>query len=84
MQDDAIKGFLAAAADLLQTSIHGAAEEDPDGYTHLQACVRAGGLVTIRADMSPITGIAQVSIDVTEPSGQSHRLMSVSLERVAK
>ena len=82
MNDHTIKVFLAASADLLQAAIHQAAAEDPEGYAHLQACIRAGGLLTVRADMSPTTGIAQIGIDVTEPSGATHRLMGATLEKM--
>lgn len=82
MDDDTIKAFLAASADLLQAAIHQAAADDPEGYAHLQACIRAGGLLTIRADMSPVTGLAQLGIDVTEPSGETHRLMAATLDRM--
>lgn len=81
MSDTNIKQFLHAAANLLQSSIESARAESPDEYAVLVACVKAGGMVSFNATMSPTTGIAQLGIDVIEPNGTAHRLMSASLER---
>lgn len=81
MSDTNIKAFMSAAADLMQSAVTQAKTDSPGEYAVLVACVKAGGMVSINATMSPTTGIAQLGIDVIEPNGTAHRLMSASLER---
>lgn len=81
MSDQNIKAFMQAAADLLESSVKSAKAENPEEYAILVKCIKAGGMVNISATMSPTTGIAQLGINVIEPSGTSHRLMSANLER---
>jgi hypothetical protein len=81
MSDTNIKAFMSAAADLMQSAVNTAKADSPDEYAALVACVKAGGMVSIKATMSPTTGIAQLGIDVIEPNGTTHRLMSANLER---
>lgn len=81
MSDTKIKSFMSAAADLLQSAVEAAKADTPDEYAALVACVKAGGMVSFKATMSPTTGIAQLGIDVIEPNGTAHRLMSANLER---
>lgn len=81
MSDTQIKEFLTAAANLLQSSMDTARTENPADYAGLVACVKAGGMVGIRATMSPTTGLAELGIEVMEPNGNTHRVMSATLHR---
>lgn len=81
MSDTNIKAFMSAAADLMQSAVTQAKTDSPEEYAALVACVKAGGMVSLNATMSPTTGIAQLGIDVIEPNGTTHRLMSARLER---
>jgi hypothetical protein len=73
--------FLSAAADLLQEAISAAKNDDPEGVAGLAACLRAGGLVGLHATFAQSTGLAQIHIEIVEPSGQSHQLMKCELQR---
>lgn len=79
---DATQTFLAAAADLLEQAIRDATQENPEELALLGRCVKAGGFLNIHANLSQTTGIAQIGIDIIEPNGEKHRLMSTTLEKI--
>lgn len=80
MENQAIKTFLTASADLLQQALEEARKEDPAGVEGLAAMLRAGGMVTLRATFAPSTHIAQIAVDVIEPNGRTHQLMNTDLQ----
>lgn len=82
MEDNRIRNFLCSAADLLQAAIQDAAADHPEEYSAVVASIRAGAMVSIHAEIAPTTGLAQLGVDVIEPCGTRHRLMSSALERM--
>ncbi len=81
MHDSRIPEFMNAAASVLQAAIEQAGAEDQTAADGLVSMLRRGGLVTIRASFAPLTGLAQLAVDIVEPSGNAHTLMSVELRR---
>jgi hypothetical protein len=75
----AIKTYLNACAGLLEQAIEQARADDPEGVQGLANVLRCGGLVTLRSTFAPSTGLAQVCVEVIEPSGQAHSLMTAEL-----
>lgn len=73
--------FLRSAADLISSALEDARETDPDGLAGLQACLAAGGMITLRATFAPSSGLASMSVLVSEPSGTEHVLSACELER---
>ena len=76
----AIEKYLAACSDLLSQAVNEARKEDAEAVQGLARVLQAGGLLTLRSTFAPTTGIAQVCIEVIEPSGQAHTLMTADLE----
>ena len=76
----AIEKYLAACSDLLSQAVTEARKEDAEAVQGLARVLQAGGLLTLRSTFAPTTGIAQVCIEVIEPSGQAHTLMTADLE----
>lgn len=75
--------YLAACADLLNQAISEARQEDPEGARGLASMLQAGGLISLRSIFAPSTGLVQICIDITEPSGTTHQLMSAEIQRQA-
>lgn len=76
-----IKNYLNATADLLQEALTEARTVDPAGAAGLAGVLRAGGLLCLRSTLAPSTGLAQILVEVTEPSGASHVLMSMEITK---
>lgn len=81
MPDTHIPEFMNAAANLLQTAIEQARAEDQAAVDGLASMLRAGGLVAIRASFAPMTGMAQLAVEIVETSGNTHTLMTTELHR---
>ena len=75
----AIEKYLAACSDLLSQAVTEARKEDAEAVQGLARVLQAGGLVSLRSTFAPSTGLAQVCVEVIEPSGQAHSLMSAEL-----
>jgi hypothetical protein len=82
--DDDVRthNYLAASADLLAEAFQVARAEDPEGAAGLSRMLRAGGLITLRTTFGHAAGLVQISIDIVEPNGEAHTLMSTELTRV--
>ena len=74
-----IANYLASCAELLGHAVTQARQEDAEGVQGLARVLQAGELLTLRSTFAPTTGIAQVCIEVIEPSGQAHTLMTADL-----
>ncbi len=81
MSDKQIHDFIAAAGALVEAAIQPIKRTQPDDYEGLRMCLKVGGMVSLRATFAPSTGLAQLAVDIIEPSGQTHCLMTTSLER---
>jgi hypothetical protein len=79
--DDITANYLNACAAIIQQAINQARSEDEDGARGLVQILRAGGLMRLSTSMAPSTGLAQITIEVVEPSGQSHSLVACDIER---
>ena len=75
----AIEKYLAACSDLLSQAVTEARKEDAEAVQGLARVLQAGGLVSLRSTFAPSTGLAQVCVEVIEPSGQAHGLMTAEL-----
>ena len=75
----AIEKYLAACSDLLSQAVTEARKEDAEAVQGLARVLQAGGLVSLRSTFAPSTGLAQVCVEVIEPSDQAHSLMSAEL-----
>lgn len=81
MHDAHIPEFMNAAANLLQAAIEQARAEDQAAADELASLLRCGGMVSIRASFAPMTGLAQLAVEIVEPSGNAHTLMAAELHR---
>lgn len=82
-EQNAVRTFLASAADVVNTAVISAKSEDAEGYEGLLCALRAGAMLSLSATFSPTTHLAQLAIEVTEPNGEKHSLMHVELNRDA-
>lgn len=79
--DPKLTQFLRAAADLLEVALRDGLVEDRSAAAGLQAMLRAGGMATISATLSPVTKTAWLAVEVIEPSGTRHQLMRAELRK---
>jgi hypothetical protein len=77
------KAFMESAARLIEAAVAEAGRTDREGVEYLAACLRAGGMLTLRATIAPSTGIAQLAVEVLEPNGRQHQLMATELKRMS-
>lgn len=76
-----IQSYLSAASDLLRVALAEARQVDPVGVDGLALAIRAGAMLTLRSTFAPSTGLAHIVVEVIEPNGQSHVLMSTELTK---
>lgn len=81
VMDDLIRLHFQAAADVVQAALADAVASDPAGAAILAKVVRAGGILTLRTAVAPSAGLASLAIEVVEPGGQAHQLLSCELKR---
>ncbi|MBL8340034.1 MAG: hypothetical protein JNL30_01100 [Rubrivivax sp.] len=77
-----VRAFMAASADLLQGACTQVMAEDADAGAGLASMLRAGGMVRLAATLSPSSGQAWLTVQVVEPNGEAHELMSRELQRL--
>ena len=80
--DIAVEEFMNASARLLESAL---AEgiKDREAIDGLADMLRAGSMMVMKSTFSPSTGLAFLSIEVAEPSGETHTLMACELRRSA-
>lgn len=80
---NAERAFMDAAARLIEQAVAEAGRTDREGLEGLAACLKAGGMITLRATIAPTTGLGQMAVEIVEPCGRRHQLMSAELKRMA-
>lgn len=79
--DQLIRDHFNASARLVQQAISDALRETPDDLAAVRQALKAGAMLTLHSTLAPAAGLARLVIEVTEPSGKTHSLMSVDLQR---
>lgn len=77
------RAFMDAAARLIEQAVAEAGRSDREGLEHLATCLKAGGMISLRATIAPMTGLAQLAVEVVEPCGRTHQLMAAELKRMS-
>ena len=79
-----IRRHMQAAAALLQQSLADVKEEDPAGLDDLLQAIKAGSLLTLHSTFAHAAGMARLVIEVIEPNGTTHQMLSCDLNRDAE
>lgn len=82
-QEKAERAFMDSAARLIEAAVADAGCSDREGVENLAACLRVGGMISLRATIAPSTGIAQLAVEVIEPCGRTHQLLATELRRMS-
>lgn len=80
--DIAVAAFLEASANLLESAVGQARQQDVAGVAGLMRAMQAGAMLTLRGTFALSTGLAEVAVEVIEPNGESHQLMRCELNRL--
>ncbi len=81
--DNAIRHYMAASAQLVQTALADAAAEDREGTEGLARAMAAGAVLELVTSLTT-TGLAQLAVHIVSPTGERlGRLMSCELQREA-
>ena len=76
-----MRAYVADVRALHAFLLRAAGSDTEAGSEGLNNVLRAGGLLTLRATFGPATGLAQLAVEVVEPTGQTHQLMQADIER---
>lgn len=81
LNDTLVIDFMQAASNLLESAVAKARTENPKEFQYLECALRAGGLLSLRATLAGATGLAGLNVEVTEPDGTIHSMMSLELQK---
>lgn len=80
--DTNISAFMSSAADLLQSTFDQALDANGEDKRYLARAIQAGALISLRATFGPTTGLAQLAVELIEPNGNTHNIMSAELGKI--
>lgn len=79
--DHLIRVHLNAAVALLESLLASERRADPVEFAQIERALAAGCMLAMHTRLAPSTGLCMLDVELQEPTGAVHPLMSIEMQR---
>lgn len=80
-RDHLTRLYLNAAVTLLDHLMAAERKADPEAFAVIDRALAAGSMLALHTRLAPTTGLCMLDIEVVEPIGTAHPLLSIEMQR---